>query len=97
MKNREDEILLQTLFELTQVRWEWYWGDKLLLGCEGTWQLMPVCEQTCDGFWDWYLYSQRQWFDNKHEAVTALIGNWFYYQKREVGKSETSNIEEDEE
>ncbi len=77
--NTKNDKLLKLIHSVTGTKWDWYWGDKALLGCEGEWQLMPDDEAKVDGFWDWHLTNSRQWFDSKHEATTALLSAGFSF------------------
>gem|GEM_PF-6299067 len=76
---KESDALLDILRCVTGLPWEWYWGDKKMLGVEGTWQLMPLKPKDEGDFWWWHLKHSRQWFDSKHEATTALLTAWFSY------------------
>jgi hypothetical protein len=80
------DALLGILRRVTGIQWEWYWGDKKLLGVEGTWQLMLLNSKDEGDFWWWHLEHSRQWFDSKHEATTALLTSWFSYMSNASGE-----------
>ena len=71
--------LLDLLFKITGIPWEWYEGDPEWLPIEGRWQLMPRDPSDEDAFWNYHLWNRRQWFDSKYEAFAYLLDSWFIY------------------
>ena len=78
--------LLDILFKITGVPWEWFEGDPEWFPIEGRWQLYPRDASDEDAFWDYHLWSRRQWFDSKYEAFAYLLDSWFIYRSNVTGQ-----------
>lgn len=84
--------LLPFLFSRTGIRWEWYCGDRLALGLEGSWQLMPEDPRDENDFWWWHLENSRQWFDSPHDAARSLLQSWDAYRQRYVRPPDAAEL-----
>ena len=83
IKNKRPTVsskrMLDILFKITGIPWDWYWGDPECLPIEGKWQLMPNTPNDEGEFWDFHLWKRRQWFNSKYEAFAYLLESWFIY------------------
>lgn len=68
-----DKPILLTLQQLTGIKWQFYWGDKIALRLEGCYQLMPSNSLDENDFWYHHIEHDRNWFDSKPEAALSRM------------------------
>jgi hypothetical protein len=77
LSDEQAEILIQCLDSVTG--YPWSWCDCEPRTCGARWQLMPLTTADEDDFWDWHVFTRRQFFNNRVKAVEYLMrshGRW---------------------